>query len=91
MLAATGFDVLLRSGVGSSRGGWLVLGLGLGGGSLALLESQTVAAGSAGALAPWRFCIHLLSNSQERLRVGAANLDGSVLHRGDGEPCPSPM
>ena len=78
VVAATGFDVLLRAGVRSSWVGTLVLGLGLGGGALALLDGQAVAAGSAGALAPWHFCIHLLSNSQERLRVGAANLDGPV-------------
>ena len=78
MLAATGFDVLLRGGIGSAWGGRLVLGLGLGGGALALWESQAVAGGSADALAPWRFCLRLLSNSQERLHVGAANLDGPV-------------
>ena len=78
MLAATGFDVLLRDGIRSSWGGRLVLWLGLGGGILALLEGQVVATGSAGALAPWRFCLRLLSNSQERLHVGAANLDGPV-------------
>ncbi len=77
-VAATGFDALLRGGVRSSRGGMLVLGLGLGGGLSALLDRQAIATGSAGALAPWRFCIHLLSNSVERLHVGAANLDGPV-------------
>ena len=77
-VAATGFDVRLRRGVRSSRGGFLLLGLGLGGGAFALLASRAVAMGSAEALAPWHFCIGLLSNSAERLRVGAANLDSPV-------------
>ena len=78
VVAATGFDALWRGGVRSSRGGLVVLSLGLGGGMLALLEGHAVAAGSAGALAPWRFCIRQLSNSLERASVGAANLDGPV-------------
>ena len=78
VVAATGFDVLWRGGVRSARGGTVVLGLGLGGGVLALLEGHAVATGTAGALAPWRFCLHLLSNSLERAHVGAANLDGPV-------------
>ena len=78
VVASTGFDTLLRGGVRSSWGGILVLGLGLGCGAFALVDSSAVATGSANALAPWRFCIHLLSNSQERSHVGAANLDGSV-------------
>ena len=78
VVAATGFDGLLRGGVRSWRGGLLVLGLGVGCGIFALLESRTVATGTTGALAPWHFWIHLLSNSLERDYVGAANLDGSV-------------
>ena len=77
-VAATGFDVLLRRGVRSSWEGMLILGLGLAGGALSLLESQVLATGSVGALAPWHFMIHLLSNSMERLHVGVQNLDGPV-------------
>ena len=78
VVAATGFDVLWREGVRSPREGMAVLGLGLGGGMLALCEGHAVATGTAGALAPWRFCIHLLSNSLERSYVGAANLNGPI-------------
>lgn len=77
-VAATGFDVLLRGGVRSSRGGIFLLTLGLGVGAFALLENQGIARGAEGTLAPWRFCIHLLSNSVERSHVGARNLDGPV-------------
>ncbi len=79
VVAATGFDVLLRGGVRSSREGMLVLGLGLGGGALALLESlgarHEARRGRSLRGAPRSICSRTAWNG---LHVGVQHLDSAL-------------